>query len=169
MTTGKRHGRRFQHLCLLSLGSRLTPCAVPFIFAIRGVTWSLFPPTPLSQLCPSLALPPLPNKLWAAPSTGSTSAHSSCPGVLRQGGRRTLRGQWESQWEERKPGQATKHQGHLPKLWGPHNAPFFTLPSSDLGGCSHQKWACHFHRARSQAGKAHQALVRSKHKLGDKQ
>ena len=76
VTTGKSHRRSFQHLHLLYLSSSLTPCAVPFIFDIRAVTYRLLPPAPSSQLCLSLALPPLPNKLWAAPSTGSTTAQT---------------------------------------------------------------------------------------------
>lgn len=47
VTTGKSHGRSFQHLHLLYLSSSLTPCAVPFYLWYQGSDLQALPSCPL--------------------------------------------------------------------------------------------------------------------------
>lgn len=129
VTTGKGLGRSFQHLHLLYL----SPASPHALLLISSGWWlagsSLLPPP---QLCLSLALTPLPSKLWAAPSTGSATAHSSYSGVLRQEGEKDAEKPMRKSMRRKETRAGHQAGGPVSQPQVPHFASFFTLFSSSL-------------------------------------
>lgn len=143
MTTGKKH-RSLQRLHLLYMSSRLTsPLGLEMSPA---VVCGLLLPVPLSPDLPQLDVAP--ERAWlcflqlthfrAAPQ--APPAHSMAP-ILPREGRRKEPGGKEKGKEARKLGQATKHQGQLPKRRLPPS--FSSLSQPRFCGCPLQTWEDH--------------------------